>query len=150
MTDIDDLYEQTILDHNRTPRNYGKLEGANRSSEGHNPLCGDHFHIYLKVENGAISDVRFEGAGCAISKASASIMSSLIKGKTLADAEALFTKFHKLVTAQLGEKETAEGLGKIAVFAGVCDYPVRVKCASLAWHTMMMALKEDGGKVCTE
>lgn len=149
MSDIHDLYEQTILDHNKSPRNYGSLEGANRTAEGYNPLCGDHYNVYLIVENGIVKDVKFEGSGCAISKASASIMSSVIKGKSVAEAKTLFDKFHRLVTTQVEESEK-EDLGRLKVFAGVCDYPARVKCASLAWHTMAAAMNEDQKKVTTE
>lgn len=150
MSDLGDLYREIILDHNKSPRNFRKLEGANRSAEGYNPLCGDHFTVYLKVEEGLISDVAFEGSGCAISKASSSIMSSFLKGKTVEEAEKLFAKFHEMVKGQLKDPEQLESLGKLAAFSGVCDYPSRVKCASLAWHAMLNALHGSGGQVSTE
>ena len=151
MADLRELYQQTILDHNRSPRNYRKLEHPTQSSEGLNPLCGDHITVYLQLENGVIKDIGFQGAGCAISKASASIMSSALKGKTVAEAEELFRKFHALVTEESGQPENPESLGKLAVFAGVRAFPARVKCASLAWHTMHAALhEEEVKKVTTE
>lgn len=150
MSDLGDLYQEIILDHNKSPRNFRKLEDANRRAEGYNPLCGDHFTVYLKVEEGRISDVAFEGSGCAISKASSSIMSSFLKGKTVEEAEKLFAKFHEMVKGQLKDPEQLESLGKLAAFSGVCDYPSRVKCASLAWHAMLNALHGSGGQVSTE
>lgn len=150
MADLRELYQQTILDHNRSPRNYRKLDHPTKTSEGLNPLCGDHITVYLQLENGVIRDIGFQGTGCAISKASASIMSSLLKGKTAAEAEALFHKFHALVTEESGVPEDLDSLGKMAVFAGVREFPARVKCASLAWHTMHAALHEEVKKVETE
>jgi nitrogen fixation protein NifU and related proteins len=150
MADLRELYQQTILDHNRSPRNYRKLDHPTKTSEGLNPLCGDHITVYLQLENGVIRDIGFQGTGCAISKASASIMSSLLKGKTAAEAEALFHKFHALVTEESGVPEDLDSLGKLAVFAGVREFPARVKCASLAWHTMHTALHEEDKKVTTE
>jgi nitrogen fixation NifU-like protein len=150
MADLRELYQQTILDHNRSPRNYRKLDNATKTSEGLNPLCGDHITVYLRLENGVIQDVTFQGSGCAISKASASIMSSMMKGKTAAEAEELFHKFHALVTEESGAPEDLESLGKLAVFAGVREFPARVKCASLAWHTLHAALHEEDQVVATE
>lgn len=146
MTELNELYKDLILDHNRSPRNFKKLKNYNHKAEGFNPLCGDHYNLYLNLENNIIKDISFEGNGCAISKASASIMTSILKGKTQEEAEVLFKKFHKLLTSKIGEKQDIGGLGKLEAFAGVRDYPVRVKCASLAWHTMKAALNEKAGK----
>jgi nitrogen fixation NifU-like protein len=145
-----ELYQQVILDHNKSPRNFKKLETANKTAEGYNPLCGDKVNIYLEVENDVIRDISFIGSGCAISKASASIMSTIIKGKTIDEAERLFGKFHDLITGKLNDSENIEDLGKLAVLAGVKEFPVRVKCASLAWHTMISALKNENKTVTTE
>jgi nitrogen fixation NifU-like protein len=150
MTDLGDLYQEVILDHNKSPRNFRKLEGANREAEGYNPLCGDHYTVYLKVEGDRIVDVSFDGSGCAISKASSSMMSSILKGKTLDEARSLFEKFHDMVKGKMKEPEQLEELGKLAALSGVCDYPARVKCASLAWHTMLAALEEKEKKISTE
>ena len=147
MSDLRVLYEQMILDHNRKPCNFQrKPEGANRHAYGYNPLCGDEFTVNLTVENGVIKDVGFEGAGCAISMASCSLMTESIKGKTLEEAEALFQGVHNLLT-QEGE---VGGLGKLQVLSGVRDYPSRVKCATLAWHTLQAALENKQETVCTE
>jgi nitrogen fixation NifU-like protein len=143
MDELRDLYQEVILDHNKNPRNYHKLDHANRVAEGDNPLCGDHFTIYLLLENGIIKDISFEGSGCAISKASASIMSTVLKGKTEEEAEKLFEQFHRMVTSANKEVEITK-LGKLAAFAGVAEFPVRVKCAILAWHTMHSALHDQG------
>jgi nitrogen fixation NifU-like protein len=147
--DLRDLYQQVIVDHSKRPRNLRPLEGANRKVEGYNPLCGDKFTIYVKIENDVIADISFEGSGCAISTASASLLTESLKGKTLAAAEALFESFHNLLTG-LEPAAEAPGLGKLVVFSGVCDYPTRVKCATLAWHTLHAALSGEGEKVCTE
>ncbi|GAB4293739.1 MAG: SUF system NifU family Fe-S cluster assembly protein [Ignavibacteriaceae bacterium] len=148
--ELRELYQQVILDHNKSPRNFRRMENPDSQAEGYNPLCGDHFHIYLQFENDKIKDISFDGAGCAISKASASLMSSVIKGKTKKEAEELFEKFHELVTGkEKGEPDTND-LGKLTVFAGVREFPARVKCASLAWHTMINALKGNQEKVTTE
>ena len=150
MSDLRDLYQQVILDHSKRPRNFLKLPDADRTAEGHNPLCGDEITIYLKMDGDVIQDISFQGAGCAISKASASMMTSALKGRTKAEAEALFGKFHEMVT---GNRDTASdpvGLGKLEVFCGVCEFPVRVKCASLAWHTLRAALDGKGEPVSTE
>ena len=150
MSELRDLYQQVILDHSKRPRNFLKLQDADRAAEGHNPLCGDEITIYLKMDGDVIKDISFQGAGCAISKASASMMTYALKGKTKAEAETLFGKFHEMVT---GNRETASdpaGLGKLEVFCGVCEFPVRVKCASLAWHTLRAALDGKGEPVSTE
>lgn len=148
--ELRELYQQVILDHNKSPRNFRQIENATQHAEGYNPLCGDHIDIYLMMEDGVVKDVSFKGEGCAISKASASLMTSILKGKTKEEAEKLFQKFHDLVTGKLGENPDIEELGKLAVFAGVQEFPVRVKCASLAWHTMINALKGKQEKVTTE
>ncbi len=149
MDELKELYQQVILDHNRSPRNFGRLEHPTHTAEGDNPLCGDHIDIFLDVQDGVIKDIRFEGKGCAISKASASVMTSVLKGKTLEEARALFTRFHELVTDSDADPDLAE-LGKLAVFAGVRAFPVRVKCASLAWHTLVQALKGKEKVISTE
>ncbi len=140
MDEIDALYEEVILDHNKNPRNFGVLEEATHKAVGHNPLCGDHIEIYLNVQNGVVKDVKFKGVGCAISKASASIMTTVLKGKTLAEIQSLFDEFHRTLTSKVDEPVNTEKLGKLAVFAGVRNFPVRVKCATLAWHTLIDAL----------
>jgi nitrogen fixation NifU-like protein len=150
MSDLRDLYQQVILDHSKRPRNFLKLQGADRTAEGHNPLCGDEITIYLKMDGDVIQDISFQGAGCAISKASASMMTSALKGKTKAEAEALFGKFHEMVTGNRDTTSDPAGLGKLEVFCGVCEFPVRVKCASLAWHTLRAALDGKGEAVSTE
>lgn len=151
MSEMTDLYQEMILDHYKNPRNFGKLAEATHDAEGHNPLCGDHVHIYLKVsDQGVIEDISFEGAGCAISKASASLMTAHLKGKTLVQAQALFERVHALLTGQAGPSDEQEELGKLQALAGVCAFPVRVKCATLAWHTMRNALAGHGDVVHTE
>jgi nitrogen fixation NifU-like protein len=144
-----ELYQEVILDHNKSPRNFHKMDDATRHIEGYNPLCGDHYTIYVKMDGDVIRDVSFEGAGCAISKASASVMSSMVKGKTKAEAENLFQDFHKLVQGKVNAEGDIEQLGKLAAFAGVSEFPARVKCASLAWHTMHAALKEKEISIVT-
>lgn len=148
--ELKELYQQVILDHNKSPRNFRKIENATQFAEGYNPLCGDHIDIFLIVEDGIVKDVSFQGSGCAISKASASLMTSIVKGKTKEEAEKLFERFHDLVTGKLGDNPDIEDLGKLAVFAGVREFPARVKCASLAWHTMINALNNKEEKVTTE
>lgn len=150
MSELSDLYQEVVLDHGKRPRNYGPLEGATHQAEGLNPLCGDHLHVFAKVEGGVVKEARFTGDGCAISKASASVMTGLVKGKTAADVDALYERFHALVTEGPGAAGDAESLGKLAVFGGVHDYPTRVKCASLAWHTLRAALRGEGEPVTTE
>jgi nitrogen fixation NifU-like protein len=148
MSDLRELYQQVILDHSKKPRNFRKVEGANRSAEGHNPLCGDQITLQLRVQENVIRDIGFEGSGCAISKASASMMTDSVKGKTRAEAERLFEKFHQLVT---GDKTGDPGdLGKLAVFSGVSEFPIRVKCATLPWHTLRAALEGRDETVSTE
>ena len=148
MSDLRELYQEVILDHNKRPRNFCKLDCPTRSAEGHNPLCGDNVTIYLKLVDGVIQDISFEGSGCAISKASASMMTGALKGKTEAEAEAIFQDFHRLVTG--GLECAPEALGKLAVFSGVREFPARVKCASLAWHTLVAALEAQDEPVTTE
>jgi nitrogen fixation NifU-like protein len=143
MSELTDLYQEVILDHNRRPRNYGPLEGANRDARGHNPLCGDRLTLAVRVDGDRIADIRFEGSGCAISKASASLMTEAVKGHTIADADETFKRFQAAVTAPLDVEVDLDSLGKLAVLAGVREFPVRVKCASLAWHTLQAALKQD-------
>jgi len=148
MSELTDLYQEVILDHNKKPRNFQKLADANRSAEGFNPLCGDQIQLYVKVEDGVIRDIGFQGSGCAISKASASLMTSTLKGKSEKEADELFERFHRLVTKD--EATDPEALGKLAVFSGVREFPARVKCASLAWHTLRAALEGKQDKVTTE
>ncbi|HSD10790.1 MAG TPA: SUF system NifU family Fe-S cluster assembly protein [Candidatus Binatia bacterium] len=148
MSELTDLYREVILDHNKKPRNFQKLADANCTAEGFNPLCGDQIELYVKLEDGVIRDIGFQGSGCAISKASASLMTSMLKGKTSAEAEELFERFHRLVTSDAAAD--AAGLGKLAVFSGVREFPARVKCASLAWHTLRAALERKAEKVTTE
>jgi nitrogen fixation NifU-like protein len=149
MSDLRDLYQEVILEHSKAPRNYRQLENANQKAEGFNPLCGDHFTVYLDVQGDAIRDISFQGSGCAISKASASMMTQMLKGKKREDAEKLFDEFHKLVTGQAPPNEKSE-LGKLTVFSGVCEYPSRVKCATLAWHALHAALAGAQEPVSTE
>jgi nitrogen fixation NifU-like protein len=150
MDELRELYQEMILDHYKNPRNHRKMKGSSHSAEGHNPLCGDHITVYLLVENDTITDICFEGSGCAICTASGSVMTQVLKGKTLADAEKLFGEFHDLVTSDASVDPDAGGLGKLAIFAGVREYPIRVKCATLAWHTFHAALKGDPEAVTTE
>ncbi len=140
MSELSELYQQVILDHNKKPRNFHKLENANRRAEGYNPLCGDQLNVYLHVEGDQVQDVSFEGSGCAISKASASMMTQAVKGKSRAEAETLFNEFHRMATGELDEENEPNHLGKLKIFAGVRDFPARVKCATLSWHTMHAAL----------
>ena len=140
MADTKQLYQEVILDHNRRPRNFRAIEGANRHAEGYNPLCGDRLSLYLKIEDGVIKDASFQGSGCAISKASASMMTDSVKGKTLGEARGMFEQFHQMVTGNAYPLAHPERLGKLAVFEGVRHYPARVKCASLAWHTLRSAV----------
>jgi nitrogen fixation protein NifU and related proteins len=141
MGELDELYQEVILDHNRRPRNFRALEGANRRAEGFNPLCGDRLTLFMQLDGDVIRDVSFQGSGCAISKASASLMTEALKGKTVGEAESLFQRFHRMVTSPADS--AVEDLGKLSVLAGVREFPVRVKCASLAWHTMKAAVKQD-------
>ena len=145
-----DLYQQIILDHNRSPRNRGRLEDANRHAEGSNPLCGDKLALELRVDDDVITDVRFEGSGCAISQASASLMTSAVKGKSTAEAQELFRAFHAMVTAPPGAVVDKDSLGKLAALGGVRQFPARVKCANLSWHTLHAALEETEDPTTTE
>lgn len=147
MSDLNDLYQQVIIDHGRKPRNFGKLANANHIKEGYNPLCGDKLTVYLREENNQIIEAQFEGEGCAISMASASLMTEALKNKTLAEAEILFGAFHELLT---NDGDEDEKLGKLLVLAGVKEYPMRVKCATLCWHTARAAWKNEDVTVSTE
>ena len=147
MSDLRELYQEVVLDHSKSPRNFHALPEASADAEGYNPLCGDQVHVYVTVDGDQVKDVAFTGNGCAISKASASMMTQAVKGRTKAETLALFEKFHRLVT---GVAQDPDELGKLAVFAGVSDYPVRVKCASLAWHTLKAALEGAHAPVTTE
>jgi nitrogen fixation NifU-like protein len=149
MSELTDLYQELILDHNRRPRNYGVLPDADHTAKGYNPLCGDKLTIYAKLEGDRIAGLMFEGSGCAISKASASLLTDALKGRTIAEAGALFARVHAMLTAPMDQEIDAESMGKLAVLSGVREFPVRVKCASLAWHTLKAAL-EGGGIVKTE
>jgi nitrogen fixation protein NifU and related proteins len=148
MPELHDLYQDVILEHSKHPRNYRTLETANHTAEGYNPLCGDHFTIYLQLEGDQIRDIAFQGSGCAISKASASMMTQALKGKRTEEAEKLFEKFHRVVTGRNGMEATE--LGKLAAFSGVSEFPVRVKCATLAWHALRAALRGEQHAVSTE
>ena len=143
MSELSELYQQVILDHNKKPRNFRKLETANHSAEGFNPLCGDQLTVYLDLEDDAVKEITFEGSGCAISKAAASMMTQALKGKSKQEAEQLFGEFHGMVTGALDAETTANGLGNLKIFSGVREFPVRVKCASLPWHTMHAALNNQ-------
>jgi len=146
MSDLRELYQEVIVDHNRNPRNFGRPEGTNREAQGYNPLCGDKVTVYLRVENGVVADAAFEGSGCAISTASASLMTEALKGKTEAEAERLFEDFHGMVAGSGNHPD----LGKLEVLSGVREFPARIKCATLAWHTLDAALKGKGEPVKTE
>jgi nitrogen fixation NifU-like protein len=141
MAELRDLYQEIILEHSKTPRNFRAMETANRHAEGYNPLCGDHYTIFLDVADDSIRDISFQGSGCAISKASASMMSQALKGKTKEQAEELFSQFHRILTGE-GSGDASE-LGKLEVFAGVANFPTRIKCATLAWHTLQAALRGE-------
>ncbi len=146
---LNELYQNVILEHNRSPRNYRPMDDNDRKAEGHNPLCGDQLTVWVRLDHDIIQDASFQGSGCAISKASASLMTSAVKGRTRREAEELFGRFHRLVTGRLDPAE-AETLGKLAVFSGVSEFPVRVKCASLSWYTLKAALDAPGHTVSTE
>ena len=148
--DLRDLYQEVIFDHNRNPRNFRVIADANRQIDGFNPLCGDRLTLYLKIVDHVIVDASFQGAGCAISTASVSLMTEIIKGKTEAEAETLFKQFHEITTGDKPEAAKLEAIGKLAVLAGVREYPARVKCATLAWHTLDAALKNQAQAVSTE
>jgi len=150
MSELDDLYQEVILDHNKSPRNFRAIGDADRKANGYNPLCGDQVTVYLKMENGKIKDVSFQGSGCAISKASASLMTAALKGKTQSEAEHLFDNVHKMLTGTSADGDQTQEVGKLAILSGVCKFPARVKCASLAWHTVMSALKGEAEAATTE
>lgn len=143
MSELSELYQQVILDHNKKPRNFRKLDDANYSAEGYNPLCGDQLTVYLNLEDDLVKEVGFEGSGCAISKASASMMTQAVKGKSKEQAEHLFKEFHSMVMGELDEENQENSLGNLKIFAGVREFPVRVKCATLPWHTMHAALNKE-------
>ncbi|MGD0590278.1 MAG: Fe-S cluster assembly sulfur transfer protein SufU [Bacteroidota bacterium] len=150
MSDLKALYQEVILDHNKNPRNFKKMEDADCSVEGYNPLCGDHYTVFLKMDGEVISEIAFQGSGCAISKASASVMSTVLKGKTRAEAEEWFEKFHHLVRGEMKGETGIDELGKLAAFSGVSEFPARVKCAILPWHTMKNAIEKKKETVSTE
>ncbi len=150
MSDLSDLYQEVILDHNRRPRNFGPMPGANREAHGHNPLCGDRLTVYLRLDDGVISNIQFEGSGCAISKASASLMTEAIANHTVPEAIALFEKFQRAMTIETAAGAEPEDIGKLAVLAGVREFPMRVKCATLAWHTLKSALSGAERPIRTE
>jgi nitrogen fixation NifU-like protein len=143
MSELSDLYQEVILDHNKNPRNFREIENADKRAEGHNPLCGDQLNLYLTMENDRVTDIAFQGSGCAISKASASMMTQVVKGKTRDEAESLFDEFHRMVTGKLDVEKDENHLGKLKIFAGVLEFPARVKCASLSWHTLYAALNNE-------
>lgn len=150
MSDLSELYQQVILDHNKSPRNFRELVDADRRAEGYNPLCGDQLTVYVKMRDGMIDEITFKGSGCAISKASASMMTASVKGKTAAEAERIFDDVHKMLTGELDADADLERLGKLAALSGVCRFPARVKCASLSWHTLRAALTGERGVTSTE
>jgi len=150
MSDLRSLYQEVILDHSKRPRNFHSLENADHHAQGYNPLCGDKVTIFLHMDGDRIADIGFQGSGCAISTASASILTETLKGKTRAEAQALFEAFHDLVTGHPVKSASAPALGKLAVFSGVAEFPVRVKCASLAWHTLRSALEGSPAVASTE
>src|SRR5215467_9957725 len=154
MAELNELYQQVILDHNKKPRNFRRLDTANREQEGYNPLCGDQITLYLQMDGDLIKDVVFQGSGCAISKASASMMTAAVKGKTKGEAEVMFEEFHRMVKGDLDAETEQNHLGRLKIFAGVREYPARVKCASLSWHTLRAAMEQKseghGASVSTE
>jgi nitrogen fixation NifU-like protein len=149
MSEINELYQEVILDHNKNPRNFREIEDADKFADGNNPLCGDKIKVYAMVDGDVVTDVAFTGSGCAISKASASIMTQTLKGKTVKDAEEIFQEFHQMVTGKLDPETDDNNLGKLRIFAGVLEFPARVKCASLSWHTINAAL-HDEAEISTE
>jgi nitrogen fixation protein NifU and related proteins len=150
MSDLRDLYQELILDHTKHPRNFRKMEGSSAKADGHNPLCGDKITVFLTFDKGIVSDISFHGSGCAISTASASMMTESLKGKTVEEARILFHRFHEMLTGKSDMPMDSELLGKLVVFGGVKEFPVRVKCATLAWHTMNAALEHQEEPVSTE
>ena len=149
MSELSDLYQEVILEHNKSPRNFREIEDADQYADGKNPLCGDALRVYIKTEDDVVTDVAFKGSGCAISKASALMMTQAVKGKTKSEAESIFDEFHKMVTGELDIETDDNDLGKLRIFAGVLEFPARVKCASLSWHTLHAAL-EGQNEVTTE
>lgn len=143
MSELSDLYQEVILDHNKNPRNFREIEDADKRADGNNPLCGDKLQVFLKMDGDKVEDVSFLGSGCAISKASASMMTQTVKGKTKAEAEQIFDEFHRMVTGKLNIETDENILGKLKIFAGVLEFPARVKCASLSWHTVNAALHDE-------
>lgn len=143
MSELSDLYQEVILDHNKNPRNFREIEDADNTADGKNPLCGDALRVYVSLEGDKVKDVAFKGSGCAISKASASMMTQVVKGKSKQEAEVLFNEFHKMVTGELDIEKDENSLGKLQIFAGVLEFPARVKCASLSWHTLHAALSGE-------
>jgi nitrogen fixation NifU-like protein len=150
MAELRDLYQEVILDHAKAPRNYRALDAPDRKAEGYNPLCGDRCSVLIAMQGDRIQDIAFQGSGCAISRASASMMTQSVKGKTAAEAEELFERFHRMVTNQNNGHNDHPGMGKLAIFAGVSEFPARVKCATLAWHTLKAALQGEREPVTTE
>jgi nitrogen fixation NifU-like protein len=150
MSELYELYQQVILDHNKKPRNFHKMENPSKKSEGFNPLCGDRLTVYVQMEGDQVRDISFEGSGCAISKASASMMTESVKGKNRTEIESLFKRIHEMLTAGPDATVDLQGLGKLAAFSGVREFPVRVKCATLAWHTLNSALQDQQTAVTTE
>lgn len=150
MSYLNELYQEIILDHTKRPRNHRRLDPADRQADGHNPLCGDRLTVFLRTDGETIEDVAFEGSGCAISTASASLMTESVKGKTVAEAEALARSFRAMITGKAEEGPTVDDLGKLEAFAGVAEFPTRVKCATLAWHTLQAALERRGEAISTE
>jgi nitrogen fixation protein NifU and related proteins len=149
MSELNELYQETILEHNKNPRNFREIEDADKKAFGNNPLCGDALQVFVKMDGDTVSDVAFKGSGCAISKASASMMTQAVKGKTREEADELFDEFHKMVTGEMDVETDENQLGKLRAFAGVLEFPARVKCASLSWHTLSAAL-HDAGEISTE
>lgn len=143
MSELNELYQETILEHNKNPRNFRDIEDADQTADGKNPLCGDALRVYVKMDGDTVSDVAFKGSGCAISKASASMMTQVVKGKTKLQTETIFDEFHKMVTGELDIENDENNLGKLKIFAGVLEFPARVKCASLSWHTLNAALRGE-------
>jgi len=150
MSDLSELYQEVILDHNRSPHNFGALDEATHHAVGHNPLCGDRITIYITLRDGIVEEVTFDGVGCAISKASASMMTDAVTGKSIADVEDLFATIHGMLTGTADTAPDPEQLGKLAALSGVCEYPIRVKCATLAWHTLKAALNGNDASITTE
>lgn len=153
MSELNELYQQLILEHNKSPRNFKKLEPFTHDADGYNPLCGDHYHIWIRMEGDRIADIGFQGSGCAISKSSASMMTSAVKGGTVSEAKVLFEKFHSMIMTAVGEpipEEKIESLGSLGALAGVREFPARIKCASLAWHALNAALSSSQKSISTE